>query len=171
MNRIGKILFVFILLNSCNVSYYGNDSYNNLLSNNKDIKIIAKIQTDCIVRDTYNTIVFSISNNTQENYWISTIGLMYYLNIIDSTGNSPSWIKSLHDRYYNNPDFILVKSNDTVSIEFPTNVFMRFQFDKNKEYIYQPGYKWHKKLRKRKTEYKTLTGVHYIKPFKFRICE
>ena len=166
------LIFIYLLFISCRTFDYNNKSYFSLDSSNViGIEIESMLKDSCIYTSTENIVRFTIHNKTEENYWIGTVDLMFFLEITDTLGIHPQRKNTMHDKYPSLPEFILAKSKDSISVDIPTIAFMRSKYDINKEYIYQPTYYCHKKSRKRKTDYKTLIGKHYIKPFKFKICE
>jgi len=126
---------------------------------------------NCINPINKNEICFRIENNSKMDYYINTTSLIYFVDLTDSLGNA------VHRKYMYYPEnwplreYVNVKKGDCIELYVETTFFEQFEYQKGMIYYYKPTYYCSKRYKKKRSKIKTLTGVHSIKPYKFKICE
>jgi hypothetical protein len=171
-NRTCIILIIssISVLMSCKTTEIKKNMNNSNSLENNNVEIKVELHNKCVYKGR-NLLIFTISNHTENDLFVESIGLGYFFIITDSIGNNVYPSKTYHDRKNDVPDYIFVKSGETAIVKIPTIVFLNFSFEKGKYYTLNLKYYCTKKSRKRKTKYKTLTGVHEVEPFTFKFCD
>jgi hypothetical protein len=154
-------------------------SFNHLFSQKNEQNIDADQVTfsvhidSCIIPNRINKLCFIVKNYSDEDFYIEPNNLTFYSELVDSQGGNVSR-KSIIEGVYWEPEFILVKSNDSIVYCHTTYFFEQFNLICNEKYQFIPTYynskRYVKFRRKQFKGSKILFGRWDIEPLTFTIC-
>lgn len=134
-----------------------------------EVQINAKLEQECIDEPQSVLIEFEIVNNENIPLYISAVGLLFEMEVLDQAGNRVNPIRKIEANTLGTQDYFLIQPKSSSSIQIPTRFFDQFMLGPDVTYALRSMYS-NTLDNKKDKNVKTIKGDIPISTLYFKKC-